>query len=169
MLLQADPPSHVVSQIYSTHPPPTSHCTHCLESELGHPISHIYWQKCFILTNKLSLATTSQESGFKLVTRWYGCPANIKHCNQSLSDECWRCLSSTGTLLHIWWECPPVRQFWQKNIWSVLQTDGDISPNLTGSSSIYNPGTLKSVKKYALRHFIAAARTVIPVMPSFGD
>lgn len=30
----------------------------------------------------------------------------------SVSDLCWRCSSACGTLLHLWWECPTILNFW---------------------------------------------------------
>uniref|UniRef100_A0A8C5MU65 Uncharacterized protein n=1 Tax=Leptobrachium leishanense TaxID=445787 RepID=A0A8C5MU65_9ANUR len=33
--------------------------------------------------------------------------------NKSMSPVCWRCLLSRGTMIHVWWECAPLGQFWR--------------------------------------------------------
>lgn len=57
MLLQADPPMHVDSHIYSlllnASSPDLPQYTQAWESDLRHSISLMVWQKCFILTHKL--------------------------------------------------------------------------------------------------------------------
>lgn len=79
-------------------------------------------------------------------------------------------------LLHIWWDCPPVWQFWQKIFelyCKLIATSLQPSPEVARLSIILGPQ--KSVKKDVLRHFIAAAWTVIPrhrkltSIPSLGD
>lgn len=180
MLLQTDPPTHVVSQLYyllhMVSNPDLPPYTLAWKEDLGHSISPVDLQKCFILTHKTSLASKAQEKGFKLLTHWYRCPSTLQWINPALPDTCWRCLSSKGTLLDIWWECPPVRRFWQKILdlyCRLMATSITPPPEVTLLSMILGP--LKSIKKDVLRHFLAAARTVLPRhwkstnMPSLGE
>lgn len=97
------------------------------------------------------------------MTRWYRCPSTIHHFNLTTPDTCWRCLSSRGTMLHIWWECPPIQKFWQQIFLlycKLMATALSPTPEIALLSML--PGTLKSIKKDVLRHFLAAARMVIP-------
>lgn len=180
LLLQPDPPIHVVSLLYSLllneYAPDLPTYTQKWEAELQHSISPTDWQKSFILTHRISLATKNQEKGFKLLTRWYRCPVDIKKFNPSLTDVCWRCLSSSGTMLHIWWACPPIWKLWQKvfDLYSrLMATSIKPTPEIALLSIL--PGPLKSIKKDVLRHFLAAVRTVIPRhwkttdVPSLGE
>lgn len=92
--MQADPPTHVVSQSYSlllnASTPELPSYARAWEVELWHSTSFVDWQKCFILTHKLSLATKKQEKKkeLKLVTRWYRCPSTIHQYNLTLPDTC---------------------------------------------------------------------------------
>lgn len=117
LLLHDDPSLHVVSQLYSlllsASFPDLPSYTQTWEFEIHHSIPPSDWLKCFALTHKFSLATKHQETGFKVTTRWYRCPSVIHNFNCSTPDTCWRCGSSRGTMIHIWWECPPIRSFWQ--------------------------------------------------------
>lgn len=37
---------------------------------------------------------------------------DVNRINTDTLDMCWPCLSARGFLLHIWWECPPIYDFW---------------------------------------------------------
>lgn len=115
--------AHVVSQLYSlllnASSPNLPLHTQVWDSELCHTISLSEWQKCFTLTQKLSIVTKNQEKGFKLVTRWYRCPSTIHHSNTSIPDSCWRCHASKGSILHIWWGCPH-KEILETNLQAIL-------------------------------------------------
>ena len=97
------------------------------------------------------------------MSRWYRCPSTIHEFNQDISDTCWRCHESKGNMFHIWRECPPVRRFW-KHIFDPygksVDTTIHVSPRVALLTMI--PGSLKKAKEDVLRHFLAAAKAVIP-------
>lgn len=64
--------------------------------------------------HKTSRCTRYQESGFKLLTRWYRTPCILKKIFRDQSDRCWRCGVAEGSLLHIFWDCMLICRFWKK-------------------------------------------------------
>lgn len=56
----------------------------------------------------------AQENAFKLLSRWYRTPLKLHHIYPTVSPQCWRCETETGTLLHIWWTCPKLQPFWKE-------------------------------------------------------
>lgn len=58
------------------------------------------------------MCTKTQESNYKILTRWYYTPQLLHKCFPNTSDRCWRCQEGRGTLLHIFWACPLLKQFW---------------------------------------------------------
>ena len=79
-------------------------------------------------------------------------------------------------MLHVWWECPPVKKFWKQIFDLYGKLEGIVicaSPrvallNMTQCS-------LKKAREEVLGHFISAARVVIPrywktrLVPSLGE
>lgn len=61
---------------------------------------------------KSSLCTKSQETNFKILTRWYLTPTRLHKCFPNTLDRCWRCREEEGSLLHIFWSCPRLENFW---------------------------------------------------------
>lgn len=61
---------------------------------------------------KSSLCTKIQETNFKILSRWYLTPTGPHKCFPTTSDRCWRCRWDEGSLLHIFWSCPRLGNFW---------------------------------------------------------
>lgn len=66
-----------------------------------------------IFTHTSSVDTKMQDSGFKLLTRWYRVSTKLARLYPTLTDICWRGCGLRGTFLHIWWECAKLRPYWQ--------------------------------------------------------
>lgn len=68
-----------------------------------------------------------------------------------------------GSLLHIWWECPPVYDFWDVIFQLYTRVTGVSVSNMPQVTLLYIlPGSFKYIKKGLLRHWLTAARTIIP-------
>lgn len=79
-------------------------------------------------------------------------------------------------MTHIWWDCFSIQEFWQlifELYCKLVATSTQSSPEVALLSMI--PGPFRSIKKYILRHFLTAARIVIPrhwkstTVPSLGE
>lgn len=64
-------------------------------------------------THKSLIYTKIQETNYKLLTRWYRTPVLLHKFFPATSDICWRCGEERGTLLHIFWSCPKMVDFWK--------------------------------------------------------
>lgn len=58
------------------------------EKELQTIITLAAWEKCFILTHKLSIMTQVQEKVFKLITRWHRYPSILRQFATHLKALC---------------------------------------------------------------------------------
>lgn len=67
---------------------------------------------CFIY--KSSICKKILETNFKIWTRWYPTPSELHRFFPMTTDRCWRCQEGRGTLLHIFWSCPKLTQFWKE-------------------------------------------------------
>lgn len=160
-------PSHILSHIYRFLMSPSEFSSlpfvRAWESELGTTFSEYDWQKSFILTHKLPMACFAQEKNYKILTRWYRYPTLLHRIYPSTSDSCWRCNAAAGTMLHIWWDCPLILPFWE-NIFSLYNslTGSDVSASPSSGLLSMLSGPISGLKKGLLKHFLIAARTVIP-------
>lgn len=103
------------------------------------------------------------ETNFKLLSRWYRCLTVLHRMYPNISDLYWHWHSAKGSLLHIWWECPSVHDFWSMVLQFYTQATGVIVPNMPQITLLsILPGSYKSVKKGLFRHWLTAARAVIP-------
>lgn len=107
------PLAHILSQTYSMlispTTPPQLHCLASWEKDLHCTFSPTQRQQIISLSLKSSLCTKLQETNFKLLTRWYLTPSRLKKCFPSTSGQCWRCMEGEGTLIHIFWSCPKLK------------------------------------------------------------
>lgn len=135
------------------------------EREMGTTFSQRQKVKILKSIHKTSVASRYQEGGYKILTRWYRTPSVLHKIFPQVSNVCWRCMRSEGTMLHIFWECEKIRGFWKM----VEETVRDI----TGVSLGENPAAFllndvpMSVEKYKnslLKHLLMAARACIPAL-----
>lgn len=167
LLLQQNTPEHILSAVYGVLILRLHTClpefTNKWKMELNVEIKPEEWEKAFILTHSMSLAIKAHETNFKLLSRWYRCPLLLHQIYPNVSDLCWRCHSAKGSLLHIWWECPSVHNFWDMILQLHTRATGVTIPN-TPQITLLSilPGSYKSIKKGLLRHWLTAARAVIP-------
>lgn len=56
----------------------------------------------------------TQENGYKIATKWYRTPARLHKFSLKIPNTCWRCKKVVGSMLHIWWECTLIQQFWRE-------------------------------------------------------
>uniref|UniRef100_A0A8C5PFE7 Reverse transcriptase domain-containing protein n=1 Tax=Leptobrachium leishanense TaxID=445787 RepID=A0A8C5PFE7_9ANUR len=62
---------------------------------------------------KYTRSTNLRESHLKLLYRWYLTPNRLAYI-PGQSGMCWRCGTSIGSILHIFWQCPLLASFWGK-------------------------------------------------------
>lgn len=77
-------------------------------------------QNILYFTFKSSICTKMQETNYKLVTRWYNTPDKLQKIFPSSSGICWRCGEEQGMIIHVFWTCRRLEQFW-KSIQQTIQ------------------------------------------------
>lgn len=83
-------------------------------SDLHTDFSDKQWKAACVLAHQGSISTKAQETSYKLLTQWYATPVKLKKWYPHTSDCCWRCKAEMGSLIHIWWECPVLSEFWNR-------------------------------------------------------
>ena len=48
---------------------------------------------------------------FKILNRLYWTPSKLYRANLKTDSKCWKCLNQ-GTLIHVFFECPRIKEFW---------------------------------------------------------
>lgn len=105
--------------------------------------------------HKGSLNVATQECGFKLITRWYRTPTLLHKFSPCISDRCWRCKQEEGSMLHIWWSCPLLQNFWK-------MVHGTIT-SLTSENISFNPA------QYLLHYNSIPKKTIFKIFTHVHD
>lgn len=92
-----------------------------LEMELGFQFTVSQWQKAIKWAYTASACTKHREQFQKLLTQCYYTPHRVAKAFPLASPSCWRACRETGSLLHVFWSCPSLRQFWG-NILNLIST-----------------------------------------------
>lgn len=134
------------------------------EEELDCRFSPAKRQHILRFTHKSSICAKTQETNYKILSRWYRTPTRLHEMFPTTSDMCWRCQMDKGTLLHIFWSCPKLTHFWRVIRETVqLFTDRTIANDpaffLLHATDIPD----KIYNRSVIRHLLDAARACIPL------
>lgn len=163
------PQRHVISEVYSllfsNCDPKTNAINQKWETELGLAITTEEWENIYEHIHKGSINVSAQENSYKLYSRWYRTPDIIHRYHSSVSPICWRCNVEVGSLLHIWWNCPRIKPFWEK----VQETIAYITTytlSFTPSQYLLHHSSIShyAYKKSLTLHLVNAAKQCIPVL-----
>ena len=134
------------------------------EQELNTVWSKEQINKILRQVHQSSLDSKIQETGYKILTRWYRVPSLLHRIKEAVSGKCWRCGLEDGNMVHIFWGCKRVRPFWNKiavaikhiaNV-DILEDPALCLLHLTGSS-------VRSYRKSLTLRLLNAARACIPI------
>lgn len=119
--------------------------------------------RIFLFAHKSSLCSKYQEITYKILTRWYRTPSVLASIFPGHSPLCWRCGTQTGTLLHIFWECPALAAFWGPVLQIIHKlTDVALQDNLAAILLNLTPMSCRRYRKSLLKHLLSAARACVP-------
>lgn len=122
-------------------------------------------EKILLLAHKSSIANHYQESGYKIVTRWYRVPYLLHKIDQTISDKCWRCNAEVGTINHIFWTCPVLRPFWE-GVTTTIQslTSVELKVNPAACLLHLTERPIRKYKKTLTMQLLNAVRACIPAL-----
>lgn len=167
LFIEEDPIPHLISEMYrllgTTENPRTTYIR-AWERDLQLDLSTTQLTHLYQLTHSSTMESKTQETNYKILSRWYRVPADLARIYPSVSDQCWRGCGHRGTLLHIWWECPLIKSYWKdikSSVKEILDLDIPLSPAyfLLHVPSIPIGGYKKSV----LPHLLNASRRLVPI------
>lgn len=120
-------------------------------------------KRILLFAHKSSLCSKYQEITYKILTRWYRTPSVLAAMFPGQSPLCWRCGNQTGTLLHIFWDCPELTLFWRQVLQIIHKiTDVSLQDNPAAVFLNLTPMSCKRYRKSLLKHLLNAARACIP-------
>lgn len=82
------------------------------EQDLGLQFTERQVERFLLLPCKISVYANHQETGYKVLTRWYYTPVRIHKMFPLSTDLCWRREEEPGSLLHIFWSCWLLLPYW---------------------------------------------------------
>lgn len=134
------------------------------EKELNCSFNITKRQQILRFTHKSSICAKTQEKNYKIISHWYRTPALLHKYFPMTSELCWRCQAEKGTLLHVFWSCSKLTNFWQ-TIRTTMQKFTDY--NITNDPAFFllhasNIPT-KTYKKSVIGHLLDAAKACIPL------
>lgn len=92
------------------------------------------WLLCFIRSFKGLHNISLIEANLKVISHWYMVPTRLAKIYLADSPLCFRECGHTGSLLHIFWQCPRIRGFWNQIFSFNLQDYWSTPGSRDGSS-----------------------------------
>lgn len=82
------------------------------ERDLGQSFTIDKWEKACKSIYKATCCSTLWELAYKLTYCWYMTPDRISKFSKDLDNTHWRKWGIKGDLLHTFWDCPKLTQYW---------------------------------------------------------
>lgn len=89
-------------------------CQLLWEYDIQNQIDEKEWNRTNAYILDISANIAIRESFYKVKYRWYLTSRRIHRIFPDSDSKCWRCKSDIGNMIHIWWSCPLLKQYWQK-------------------------------------------------------
>lgn len=77
-------------------------------------LSEEQWGYIVYFAHYSSMASKYQELCYKILTWWYRVPSLLNKIYPERTNTCWRCGEAEGNMLHIFWSCGKLGEFWSK-------------------------------------------------------
>uniref|UniRef100_A0A3B4X6N3 Reverse transcriptase domain-containing protein n=1 Tax=Seriola lalandi dorsalis TaxID=1841481 RepID=A0A3B4X6N3_SERLL len=101
------------------------------EKDLEIQIEDDHWSSLLTDAHKRFINTRYRICNFKTIHRVYYTPEKISRFKGSTSSFCKRCKTEIGNLLHMFWTCPQLEQWWkdiEHTLKKVLKMELSLSP-----------------------------------------
>uniref|UniRef100_A0A803JGN5 Reverse transcriptase zinc-binding domain-containing protein n=1 Tax=Xenopus tropicalis TaxID=8364 RepID=A0A803JGN5_XENTR len=82
------------------------------EHTIGKELSFTEWSKIWDNLRKTSACVTHKETNYKILMHWYMTPVRLHTIYPNSPSTCWRQCGEEGTIEHIFWRCPAIREYW---------------------------------------------------------
>ena len=133
------------------------------ERELDAPRGKTSVTRIIKMTHTSATDVRTAEMNLKCLKGWYATPDKTSNYREGQSADCWRGCAVRGTMAHLWWDCPIIKNYWKKILplikviikkeiiedpWVVLFQGGEES--------------IKEYKRSLTPHLLNAAKRLIP-------
>lgn len=100
------------------------------EHDLNTSLSNSEWESIFKLINTSSLCARHRLLQFKVVHRAHWSKVRLSSIYPNVDPHCDKCLSDEASLIHMFWTCPSLENFW-KEVFRTLSVilKIDLKPN----------------------------------------
>lgn len=92
------------------------------ENELGCELSEEVWEKALDKIHSSSICLRHTVIQFKVMHRLHWSKVRLSKFTPSIDPTCDRCRQAPATLLHMFWSCPKLDNFWQ----SIFKTFSEV-------------------------------------------
>lgn len=133
------------------------------EEELGASVDSEKVKRILEATHGTPVDSKTRESNYKCLTRWYMTPVRVSAFSPDKSPNCWRGCATPGSMSHLWWECPKIKNFWQEVI-KIIEV-------ITGKAIPFDPwdclfhrseGGMRWYKTSIIPVLLNSAKNIIP-------
>lgn len=152
--------------LLSSNPCSNLHTKYQWEREIGLPISETQWNAALRNSTTVSKCVRYKIIQLKIIHRAYMTPKTMNKIDPSISKMCWHGCGSEGTLIHMLWTCPLVKQFWTDIIKDLNLLDGSTAEIEPCPIACVLGVEMSSVQSRMMRHvlllaFVAAKRIIL--------
>lgn len=132
-----------------------------LERDLQVTFTEPQKERILFFTQKSSLYSKYQETTYKIMKRWYRTPSVLSKLSPQQTD---RCGLHSGTLLHIFGDCPVLQTFWQP-VLKLIHKFTDIFLQDNQAAVLFNltPLLRKHYHKSLLKHLLTGPCSIPPL------
>ena len=167
--LKREPMRHMLSYMYNlineANAPQELVFIQAWERDLDIKFSETQKNKIFSFTHKASMASRYHEGGYKVLTRWYRTPMILNRIFPNTSKICWRCQKEEGTMIHMFWSCQKLKEFWNMVSGITREITGVNLGDRPAAYLLFDiPMSLEKYKQSLLRHLLTAAKACIPIL-----
>lgn len=133
------------------------------ERELGTTHDKKFIGKILDLAHASAVDSRTAEMNYKCLVRWYSTPEIISKFKNSTSAECWRGCKEVGSMTHLWWDCPKIRDYWKKILQLIKEiTKKEVEEDPWVVLFHGGAGAIKQYKRTLTPHLLNAVKRLIP-------
>lgn len=115
------------------------------------------------LTHNSAADTRSAEMNYKCLARWYATSEKLSKYQPGKSVNCWRGCKVVGTMAHLWWDCPIIKQYWKEVLQLIKEFTNDEIPEDPWICLLHGvKGSVKQYRASVIPTLINVAKSLIP-------
>lgn len=134
------------------------------ESDLSCSYEEEDWSRLLNSSQTVLVSTKHRQIQFNIFQRTYYTPYRLSKLSANISDQCQRCETSVGDLLHMLWSCVQLQSFWNEVIALTSEVCGlclDSDPRIWILGDVASLKVLPCRKYFVLLAATAAKKCIL--------